>query len=70
MNKTKKRNSIDAFLYGMGTIGQLFPQLPEEPPETSPWQGVGDAFVAAGDSLRWAIKEFGDAQGLEQKAGL
>jgi hypothetical protein len=57
MMKEKERNYIDAFFYGMGTIGQIFPHLPEEPPETSPWQGVGDAFAADGDSLRWAMKE-------------
>jgi hypothetical protein len=71
MIKVKERNCMDAFLYGMGTIGQIFPRLPEEPPpETSPWLGVGDAFAATGDSLRWAMKEFGDAQGIEQKAQL
>jgi hypothetical protein len=57
MNKAKERNYMDNFFYGMGTVGQLFPRLPEEPPGTSPWQGVGDAFAAAGDSLRWAMKE-------------
>jgi hypothetical protein len=57
MDKAKERNNMDNFLCGMGTIGQLFPRLSEEPPETSPWQGVGDAFAAAGDSLRWAMKE-------------
>jgi hypothetical protein len=68
MNKAKERNYMDTFFYGMGTVGQIFPHLPEEPPENSPWQGVGDAFAAARDSLRWAMKKVRENQGLEQKA--
>jgi hypothetical protein len=65
----KETNTIRLFFQGMDTIGQLFPQLPEEPeadPLVSAWQGVGDAFAEAGDHMRLAIKEFKNAQGLEQ----
>ena len=63
----KERNetssAIDGFIKGMGSLS-LFPQLPNPEPETSPWQGVGDAFAAAGENLRFAIDKVKCAQGL------
>ncbi|GHU06288.1 hypothetical protein FACS1894147_13040 [Spirochaetia bacterium] len=64
-----KSNTAGLFFQGMATIGQLFPSLPEEPEETpleSAWRGVGDAFAETGDTMRFAIKEFKNAQRLEQ----
>jgi hypothetical protein len=69
MKELKKRNNMTSlFFQGMGSIN-LFPRLPEEPEAdslVSAWQGVGDAFAEAGDNMRLAIKEFKNAQGLEQ----
>ncbi|MDR0656869.1 MAG: hypothetical protein LBG22_11190 [Treponema sp.] len=48
---------IDGFVRGMGSFS-LFPQLPDPEPETSPWQGVLDAFEAANRNLTDAIYEF------------
>ncbi|GHV06455.1 hypothetical protein FACS189485_15000 [Spirochaetia bacterium] len=65
----KESNTTQFFFQGMATIGQLFPSLPEEPEEApleSAWRGVGDAFAEAGDNMRLAIKEFKNAQRLEQ----
>jgi hypothetical protein len=65
--KTMENNTVNLFFQGMGTIGQIFPPI-QKPRRTSPassWQGVGDAFAAAGDNLRLAIREFKDARGLE-----
>ncbi|GHV13149.1 hypothetical protein FACS189491_07600 [Spirochaetia bacterium] len=65
----KESNTARLFFQGMATIGQLFPSLPEESEEApleSAWRGVGDAFAEAGDNMRFAIKEFKNAQGLEQ----
>ena len=65
----KENNTTRLFFQGMATVGQLFPSLPEEPEETpleSAWRGVGDAFAEAGDDMRLAIREFRNAQGLEQ----
>jgi hypothetical protein len=65
----KQSSTTRLFFQGMATIGQLFPILPEEPEETpleSAWRGVGDAFAEAGDNMRFAIKEFKNAQRLEQ----
>jgi hypothetical protein len=65
--KTMKRQNTyqitDAFVKGMGSLS-LFPQLPDPEPEASPWQGVLDAFAAAGNNLSDAIREFKNDQGL------
>jgi hypothetical protein len=53
----QQRTYMNTFVGGMGSIGQLFPRIPQEPVATSPWQGVGNAFAAAGNSLRWAMSE-------------
>jgi hypothetical protein len=65
--KTTENNTASLFFQGMGTIGQIFPPIrkPQESSPASAWQGVGDAFAAAGDNLRLAIREFKDARGLE-----
>jgi hypothetical protein len=66
-NKSMERNKtysvMDGFIKGMGSI-TLFPDLPDPEPETSPWQGVFDAFEAANRNLVDAIYEFKNAQGL------
>jgi uncharacterized membrane protein len=51
------------FFKGIGDI-TLFPQLPDSKPETTPWQGVLDAFAAANRNLTEAIYEFKKTQGL------
>jgi hypothetical protein len=71
--KTKTRETGSAYLFfqGMGTIGQIFPpsrQPPKPANWASAWQGVGDAFAAAGDNLRDAIDEFRNTQGITGKA--
>jgi hypothetical protein len=62
-----KANTVRLFFQGMGTIGQIFPSVHEPEPVNwaSAWQGVGDAFAAAGDNLRTAIGEFRDAKGID-----
>jgi hypothetical protein len=66
-----KRKTGTAYLFfqGMGTIGQIFPpaRQPEPANWASAWQGVGDAFAAAGDNLRDAINEARSAQGIAGK---
>lgn len=63
--KNETYSVMDGFIRGMGSL-TLFPDLPDHEPETSPWQGVLDAFAAAGDDLRFAINEFKNAQRFEQ----
>lgn len=64
MNKTQvPDSSLDAFFMGMGSIS-LFPQVPDPDRETSPWQGVLDAFEAANRNLTDALQEFRNVQGL------
>jgi hypothetical protein len=67
---TKETDNIHLFFKGMGTIGQIFP--PVRPPKpsnwASAWEGVGDAFAAAGDNLRDAIDEVRSTMGDERKA--
>ena len=53
---------MGGFVRGMGSFS-LFPQLPDLEPETSPWQGVLDAFEAANRNLTDAIYEFRNVQG-------
>jgi hypothetical protein len=67
--KTRETNNIRLFFEGMGTIGQIFPSVrqPEPTNWASAWQGVGDAFAAAGDNLRDAIDEFRNSQGIVGK---
>jgi hypothetical protein len=69
----KRKNTysvMDGFIKGMATIGQIFPDLPDQEPTNwaSAWQGVGDAFAAAGDNMRDAIAEFREAQGISGSA--
>jgi hypothetical protein len=67
---TKEANPADTvmenFVKGMGSIS-LFPQLPDFEPETSPWQGVLDAFAAANRNLADAIYWFKKTQGLDHQ---
>jgi hypothetical protein len=67
---TKETDSIRLFFKGMGTIGQIFPPVrtPEPSNWASAWEGVGDAFAAAGDNLRDAIDEVRSTMGDERKA--
>jgi hypothetical protein len=62
---TNKIGTIHLFFQGAETIGQIFPPARQSEPAnwTSAWQGVGDAFAAAGDNLRDAIDEVHKAQG-------
>jgi hypothetical protein len=55
------------FFKGIENI-TLFPQLPDPGPETTPWQGVIDAFSAANRNLTEAIYEFKKTQGLDHQA--
>jgi hypothetical protein len=57
---------MDNFFKGMGSIS-LFPQLPDSEPETTPWQGVLDAFEAANRNLTDAIYEFKKTQEFDRK---
>ncbi|MDR1218973.1 MAG: hypothetical protein LBK73_05115 [Treponema sp.] len=68
--KTKETNNTHLFFQGMGTIGQIFPPVRQPKPANwaSAWQGVGDAFAAAGDNLRNAIDEFRKTQAIVGKA--
>jgi hypothetical protein len=68
--KTKETGAAYLFFQGMGTIGQIFPSVrqPEPANWASAWQGVGNAFAAAGDNLRDAIDEVRSAQGIAGKA--
>jgi hypothetical protein len=63
-------NSMRLFFQGMGTIGQFFPSVSKPKPAdwASAWEGVGDAFAAAGDNLRDAIDEVRDIQKTNAKA--
>jgi hypothetical protein len=67
--KTKETDNTRLFFQGMGTIGQLFPPVrqPSHTDWASAWQGVGDAFAAAGDNLRDAIEEVRNTQGIAGK---
>ncbi|MDR1231440.1 MAG: hypothetical protein LBK61_08570 [Spirochaetaceae bacterium] len=51
----------NSFIKGMGSLS-LFPQLPDSEPETTPWQGVLDAFAAANRNLADALYEFNKTQ--------
>jgi hypothetical protein len=68
--RNKTYSVMDGFIKGMATIGQIFPDLPDPEPTNwvSAWQGVGDAFAAAGDNMRDAIAEFRDSQGIRESA--
>jgi hypothetical protein len=65
----RETNNTYLFFQGMGTIGQIFPPTRQPKPANwaSAWQGVGDAFAAAGDNLRDAIDEFRNTQGIMGK---
>jgi hypothetical protein len=63
-------DSMRLFFQGMGTIGQIFPSVRKPKPVgwASAWEGVGDAFAAAGDNLRDAIDEVRGTQKTSAKA--
>jgi hypothetical protein len=68
--KTRETDTVQLFFQGMGTVGQIFPPVRQPKPANwaSAWQGVGDAFAAAGDNLSDAIDEFCHIQGITKKA--
>jgi hypothetical protein len=68
--KTRETDSARLFFEGMGTIGQIFPSIRQPKPANwaSAWQGVGDAFAAAGDNLRDAIDEVRNTPGTVEKS--
>ncbi|MDR0997972.1 MAG: hypothetical protein LBL70_02810 [Treponema sp.] len=68
--KIRETDSVSLFFEGMGTIGQIFPPIRQPKPANwaSAWQGVGDAFAAAGDNLRDAIEEVRNTPGTAEKS--
>jgi hypothetical protein len=61
---------MNDFLYGMETIGQLFPAVlrPSDIPSISAWQGVASSFAQAGNSIRTALDECNAQRESQQTA--
>ena len=56
---------MSEFLKGMSIVGQLFPPpYPYEnyPLPNSAWRGVADSFRQAGNDLKFALRENGNAE--------